>query len=67
VFSLCATLFYVLTGVPPFPGETIMERLSAALRAQVRAASVELIVRAGLVANPAERPLAREIASALAR
>jgi hypothetical protein len=67
VFSLCATLVYLFDGAPPFPGDTVLQRMGAALRGEVRPVAVELMVRAGLAVDPRERPEAHSIVAALAR
>jgi hypothetical protein len=65
VFSLCATLVYLLEGAHPFAGDTIMERVTAALHGNARLGSVEPVIRAGLSVDPAGRPDARTLAVAL--
>ena len=65
VFSLCATLHYLLEGAPPFAGANLLERMAAALRGTPRVRASEPAIRAGLSADPGDRPDARAIAAAL--
>jgi hypothetical protein len=67
VFSLCATLAYVLEGAPPFPGDTMLERMSAALRGAARAHALDPVIGEGLAADPSRRPTIDAIVAALSR
>ena len=62
VFSLCATLAYLIDGEPPFAG-TVVEQLSAIVHGAHRDVAAPLV--AGLARDPASRPTAAEIAAAL--
>lgn len=66
VFSLCATLAYLLDGEPPFAGATLVDRLAAALRGAHRQLGGPAVLRAGLAADPERRPSAAAVAAALA-
>jgi hypothetical protein len=65
VFSLCATLAYLFDSEPPFPGDTVIERLRAAVRAEHRELDLPPAICAGLSADPARRPTAAAVAAAL--
>jgi hypothetical protein len=65
VFSLCATIVYLVDGAPPFAGANLLERMSAALRGATRSLAIDPEIRAGLAASPGDRPDARAIAAAL--
>ena len=66
VFSLCATLVYVLEGEPPFPGESLMERVTAAMNGCPRPVAVAPAIIAGLEADPRKRPDVTAVLAALA-
>jgi hypothetical protein len=66
VFSLCATLVYLLEGEPPFPGESLMERITAAMHGRPRPTAVAPAIIAGLAADPRKRPDVTAILAALA-
>jgi hypothetical protein len=66
VFSLCATLAWILDGVPPFPGRTLIERLGAAMQGSPRRLDVDPVIVAGMRANPADRPQLSAIQAVLA-
>ncbi len=56
VFSLCATLVFILEGAPPFAGDSLLERIAAALRGTTRPLSVPSVIAAGLATDPTHRP-----------
>ncbi len=65
VFSLSATIAFLVDGRAPFEGSTLIERMRAALRGTTRALATEPTLRSGLAVNPAQRPDAETIAAAL--
>ena len=76
VFSLGATLFYILTGAPPYPGNDVVEKITHRVQGDARRlsahrdhlpAGLEAVVAAMLARDPARRPAsARAAAAALA-
>jgi serine/threonine protein kinase/HEAT repeat protein len=76
VFSLGATLFYILTGMPPYSGKDIVEKITARVRgAALRLSAyrgnvspgLEAVVATMLAREPMHRyPTARQAAAALA-
>ena len=70
VFSCCAIFVFMLTREQPYPGGNVMEQVMAmmqgppALPASLDPRTAQL-VRAGLDPDPAKRPSARDIASAI--
>jgi serine/threonine protein kinase len=58
VFSLAATLVYLLEGKPPFEGATLHERMAAALHARTRTLVLPDLLRSALATSPAQRPAA---------
>jgi formylglycine-generating enzyme required for sulfatase activity/serine/threonine protein kinase len=75
VYSLGCTLFYLLTGQPPFPGKSLAEKLMkhqqaeppALERLRPEAAALAPLVRRTLAKNPADRfQTPGELAAALA-
>lgn len=70
VFSCCAIFVFLLTRRQPYPGPSYMHQIAAMLKgppplpAALDPRTAEL-VRAGLDPEPANRPSAREIASAI--
>ena len=65
VFSLCATLAYLLDGEPPFPGDSVIERLRAAVRAEHRDLDLPPVISRGAVRRPRAPPHRAAVAAAL--
>lgn len=71
VYSLCAVLFRLGAGVPPFGGGALIEQmtrcLDAALEPWPGAPALGEILRRGMAPDPETRPRAHELADALDR
>jgi len=74
VYSLGATLYYALTGHPPYTGRTVEEILKKHMKApvpQVRAvipqcpATLDMLVQRAMAKKPADRPTAGDLSAAL--
>lgn len=65
VFSLAATIVYLLDGRPPFEGAALHERMSAALHGRTRALALPAPILAALAPTPSQRPDADALVAAL--
>jgi serine/threonine protein kinase len=74
VYSLGATLYYALTGKPPYEGKELKEILRKHIQAPVPdickslpdcSASLATLMRRAMAKDPSERPVAKDFAAAL--